>query len=163
MSVKVITALVKDYVALSADGCFAEKRAFWDRDEPNPLLWPEEADLPISGREAMDRYWNETGGMLQGLKTVAWDIHVHCLGDHAVAGYTHRWQGRLVGMEALLPRAIASSVRVTMALRRKPEGWRVFALIEGHVDGAVYFRDLARRLAQSAASPPSTGITAPAT
>ena len=119
-----IEHLVRAYVALSAGLRFAEKRAYWDEDEPSPVLAPEEAATPLVGWDAIERYWSGSRESIADLRTECFDVHVNLLAPDL-------------------------AVRATFALRKRPAGWRIFASVEAHVDGAEYFRSLYRQRARS--------------
>lgn len=136
-----IEALVHAYLALSSGADLGAKRAFWDADEPFPLLAPEELPQALIGWAAIDRYWSETGALLDGLHTELLSIHARRLTqDWATAIYAQRWRASIPSAAALLPRPIASTVRVMMGLRQRASGWRICSIVEGHVDGVEYFR-----------------------
>jgi hypothetical protein len=51
-----------------------------------------------------------------------------------VATYDMRWIATLAGPADMPRKPIAADVRVTALLRLKPDGWRLFHLMEGPVD-----------------------------
>jgi hypothetical protein len=58
-----------------------------------------------------------------------------------------RWVATLAGPTNVPRKPIAADVRVTALLRRKPEGWRFFHLMEGPVDLLAMSRLAAVRVA----------------
>ena len=64
--------------------------------------------------------------------------------DIALVTYEMRWIATLTGKT----KPIAADVRVTALLRRKPEGWRFFHLMEGPVDLMAMARAAAERHAR---------------
>lgn len=143
-----IEALIGRYVALSEGMRFAEKRAFWDEEEPNPVLKPEEVGAPLVGWAAIDGYWRDTRSALASLKTDCWDFTLNPLSEDVVlALFKQRWVARMNGPVYLSAAPIASTVRVTMGLRRRDAGWKIFLAVESHVDGIEYFRNVFSRRA----------------
>jgi ketosteroid isomerase-like protein len=144
-----IERLVREYVGLSAGMRFAEKRAYWDADEPNPVLAPEESGGPLVGWEAIENYWRGSREAITDLRTECFDVHVNVLApDLALAVFRQHWTATMSGGPKYLGAApLAATVRATYALRRRGGEWRIFAIVEAHVDGAEYFRSLYRNRA----------------
>jgi ketosteroid isomerase-like protein len=144
----VIEHLLREYVALSAGLRHAEKRAYWDPDETTPVLAPEEAAETLVGWEAIERYWGGSRETIADLRTECFDVHVNLLApDVAVALYRQHWTATMAAPRFLAGAPLAATVRATCLLRRRPAGWRIYALVEAHVDGAEYFAELYRRRA----------------
>jgi ketosteroid isomerase-like protein len=143
-----IEHLIREYVALSAGMRFQEKRAYWDPEEPSPVLAPEEAPRTLVGWEAIERYWGGSRETIADLRTECFDVHVNLLGpDLAAAIFRQHWTATMSGPRYLGGAPLAATVRATWLLRRRAAGWRIFAVVEAHVDGAEYFADLYRRRA----------------
>ena len=138
-----IEELITRYIALSAGMRFAEKRAFWDEEETTPVLAPEELGVPLLGWREIDAYWGETRSALLSLQTEYWDLVVSPLSDSiAIALFKQRWVSKMAGPAYLAGAPLASTVRVTMGLRRRRQTWKIFMSVESHVDGVAYFRSV---------------------
>lgn len=137
-----LVPLIERYVSYSEGMNFEGKRGLWDRDEPAPLLMPEEAAEPLVGWAAIDAYWSKSRVVMTSLKSRTANHRCRLLAPNiALVTYDMRWVATL----ASLPRPpIAADVRVTALLRKKPEGWRYFHLMEGPIDLAGMTR-LARQ------------------
>ncbi len=122
---------IRQYVACAKTMDFAGRKALWDHDEPLPILCPEEATQPLVGWEALDAYWSRSRVTMADLK--------------ALATYDNRWIAHMAGPTE--EPAISADVRMNALLRRKPEGWRYFQLVEGPVDLMTMARQAARRSA----------------
>jgi hypothetical protein len=140
-----IEHLVRGYVALSAGMRFAEKRAYWDEEEPSPVLAPEESAAPLVGWDAIEAYWSGSRESIADLRTECFDVHVNLLAsDLALAIFRQHWTATMAAPTYLAGAPLAATVRATFALRKRVAGWRIFASVEAHVDGAEYFRALYR-------------------
>ena len=130
-----IAPLIDEYVGYSETMDFAGKKRLWDSDDPQPLLMPEEAHAPLVGWDAIDAYWSQSRVVMETLKSCAAN-HTAREIDHGVALVTYdmRWLATLAGPKSVHRKPISADVRVTALLRRKPEGWRFFHLMEGPVD-----------------------------
>lgn len=143
-----IERLVRDYIALSKGMQFEAKRGFWDADEPQPVLAPEEAATPFVGWPAIERYWGASRGAMKDLATDCFDVHVNLLSnDLALAVFRQRWAATMAGPGYLAGAPLASTVRATFVLRRSESTWKICASVEAHVDGVTYFRGLYERRA----------------
>ena len=132
---------VDTYIHLSTGMKFEEKRELWDPEEACPVLIPEEAQEPLVGWPAIEGYWQNTRHTLHSLTTEWWDLHVQRLsGDEALLLFKQRWRARMHESAYFSAEALASTVRVTMGVRRRPAGWRIFMSTESHLDGVEYFR-----------------------
>ena len=140
-----LVPLIERYVGYSKTMDFAAKRALWDADDPAPLLMPEEADEPHIGWDAMEAYWSKSRSMMASLESRTRNHQCRLIGpDIALVTYEMRWIAALTGKT----KPIAADVRVTALLRRKPEGWRFFHLMEGPVDLMAMAREAAERHAR---------------
>ncbi len=138
-----LVGFVRAYIALSKGMRFEEKRRFWDDGEPQPVLAPEEAPAPLIGWFAIDGYWNASRQAMASLRTICFDFHVNRLGPAmALVAFKQRWRAELAGSGPLASAPLAATVRSSWVLRRREEGWRIVCVVEAHVDGAQYFRDL---------------------
>jgi hypothetical protein len=130
-----IAPLIARYVALSEGMNFAGKRELWDADDPAPLLMPEEAHAPLIGWSAIDAYWSKSRRIMASLKSRTANVRARRIApDIAVATYDMRWIATMAGPADMPRKPIAADVRVTALLRLKPDGWRLFHLMEGPVD-----------------------------
>lgn len=128
-----LAALIDQYVGFSEGMNFAAKKALWDTDDPAPLLMPEEEHAALIGWPALDAYWSKSRTVMSSLKTRAWGHHAReIVPGIALVTYTMRWVATLAGSPGRKP--IGADVRVTALLRKKPDGWRFFHLMEGPVD-----------------------------
>jgi len=130
-----LAELIARYVSYSEGMNFAAKRALWDSDDPAPLLMPEEAHEPLIGWAAIDAYWSKSRVVMDSLKSRSANHRARLIApDIALMTYDMRWVATLAGPADVPRKPIAADVRVTALLRRKPEGWRLFHLMEGPVD-----------------------------
>lgn len=158
MTLKAITAeieaIVTRYIGLSDGMRFAEKRGFWDAEEATPVLAPEEVGTPLIGWQQIEDYWGVTRTSLQSLKTECWDIVVNPLSEsEAIALFKQRWVAQMSAPALLAAAPLASTVRVSMGLRRRNATWKIFMSVESHVDGVEYFRDVIARRAVMQSTP----------
>ncbi len=142
-----IESLVAEYVAASAGMRFEAKRALWDLDESSPVLQPEEIPQALIGWPAIDDYWAGTRGSLSELHSRYRElVHWRLAPDLAVASYSLRWRATL--RDSAISSPLAADTRVTLLLRRRPPGWRIFH----HVESALSLRTVATRLERRAAT-----------
>ena len=142
-----LVPLIEHYVSYSEGMNFAGKRALWDRDDPAPLLMPEEAPQPLIGWPAIDAYWAKSRVVMTSLKSRTANHVCRLLAaDIALVTYDMRWVATLASAPGVSRPPIAADVRVTALLRRKPEGWRYFHLMEGPIDLAGMSRLARQRL-----------------
>jgi ketosteroid isomerase-like protein len=147
-----LTTLVATYVGYSEGMNFEGKRSLWDQDDPQPLLMPEEAHQPLIGWVAINAYWSQSRVIMESLKSrSANHVARQIAPDIALVTYDMRWVATLAGSAKVARKPIAADVRVTALLRRKPEGWRFFHLMEGPVDLLGMARLAAERTARDAA------------
>ena len=141
-----VIATIREYVACAETMDFARRKSLWDADEALPILCPEEAQAPLVGWAALDGYWARSRVVMADLKAQARNIVVTLLADDiALATYDNRWIATMAGPAQEAP--IAADVRMNALLRRKPEGWRYFQLVEGPVDLLTMSQQAARRSA----------------
>jgi ketosteroid isomerase-like protein len=148
-----LAPLIERYVSYSEGMNFAAKRALWDTADPAPLLMPEEAPAALIGWPAIEAYWSQSRTVMASLKSRSANHRARLIApDIALATYDLRWVATLAGPSAAPRQPIAADVRVTALLRRKPEGWRFFHLMEGPVDLLAMARLAAERTARDGAS-----------
>ena len=134
-----LATLLNDYVSLSKGMRFAEKRAFWDADETAPVLSPEEAEGRLVGWDQIEAYWAMTRNTLSDLQSECWGLLIQPVSPRlAIVLFNLGWTAQVAGLSHGTP--LGAHVRVTAALRHKPEGWRIFSYIESHVDAVEYMR-----------------------
>ena len=137
---------VQRYVACAQSMDFAGRKALWDADESVPILCPEEAKEPLIGWEALDAYWDRSRVTMADLRARAKNFTVMQLADDiALVTYDSQWVAHMVGPTKEPP--ISARVRMNALLRKKPEGWRYFQLVEGPVDLMTMARQAAERRA----------------
>lgn len=130
-----ITALIRQYVSYSEGMDFAGKKALWDEDDPAPLLMPEEAHAPLVGWHAINAYWSKSRMIMDSLKSQTANHRAREIDDGvALATYDMRWIATMAGPKDTPRKPISADVRVTALLRKKPDGWRIFHLMEGPID-----------------------------
>jgi hypothetical protein len=143
-----LVPLIERYVGYSKIMDFAAKRALWDADDPAPLLMPEEAAAPHLGWPEMEAYWSKSRVVMESLESRTANHRCRLIApDIALVTYDMRWVATLAGPKDVPRKPIAADVRVTALLRRKPEGWRFFHLMEGPVDLLAMSRQAAERTA----------------
>ncbi|MDG2242405.1 MAG: hypothetical protein P8L66_02815 [Rhodospirillaceae bacterium] len=141
-----ITDLITRYVGYSESMDFGGKKALWDADDPAPLLMPEEAHAPLVGWDAIDAYWSKSRVVMHTLKSRTANHRVREIDEGLVlANYDMRWVATMAGPKNVPSRPIAADVRVTTLLRKKPEGWRFFHLMEGPIDLLAMAREAYER------------------
>ena len=143
---RAVIATIRQYVACAKTMDFAGRKALWDADEGLPILCPEEATEPLIGWDALDAYWSKSRVTMADLKALATNFTITLLADDiALATYDNRWIAHMAGPTK--EPAISADVRMNALLRKKPEGWRYFQLVEGPVDLMTMARQAARRSA----------------
>lgn len=141
-----VVSTIREYVACAQTMDFAARKALWDHDEGMPILCPEEAIEPLIGWDALDAYWSRSRVTMADLKAMATNFSIALLADDiALATYDNRWIAHMAGPTK--EPAISADVRMNALLRKKPEGWRYFQLVEGPVDLMTMARQAARRSA----------------
>jgi len=137
-----ITDLITRYVGYSESMDFSGKKALWDEDDPAPLLMPEEAHAPLIGWDAIDAYCSKSRVIMESLKSQTANHCVREIDDGlALATYDMRWIATMAGPKDVPRKPIAADVRVTALLRKKPDGWRFFHLMEGPIDLMAMVRE----------------------
>lgn len=140
-----LVPLIERYISYSESMNFEGKRALWDRDDPAPLLMPEEAAEPLVGWAAIDAYWSKSRVVMTSLKSRSANHRCRLLApDIALATYDLRWVATLASPPGVVRKPIAADVLVTALLRKRPDGWRYFHLMEGPIELAGMTR-LARQ------------------
>ncbi len=130
-----ISDLIATYVSYSEGMNFEGKRGLWDRDDPSPLLMPEEAHAPLIGWDAINAYWSQSRVIMESLKSRSANVRARLITpDITLVTYDMRWVATLAGPANVKRKPIAADVRVTAMLRKKLEGWRFFHIMEGPVD-----------------------------
>ena len=130
-----ITALIRLYVSYSEGMNFTGKKAMWDADDPAPLLMPEEAHSPMVGWDAINTYWSKSRVIMESLKSQTANHHAREIESGiAIATYDMRWIATMTGPKDTPKKPLSADVRVTALLRKKPEGWRIFHLMDGPLD-----------------------------
>ncbi|MBM3512100.1 MAG: hypothetical protein FJX59_00115 [Alphaproteobacteria bacterium] len=130
-----VVPLIERYVSYSEGMNFAGKRALWDQDDPAPLLMPEEAAAPLVEWPAIEAYWSKSRVVMTSLRSRTANHRCRQLApDIALVTYDLRWVATLATAPGLARKPIAADVRVTALLRRKPDGWRYFHLMEGPIN-----------------------------
>lgn len=141
-----VVATIRQYAAYAETMDFAARKALWDHDEALPILCPEEATEPLIGWEALDAYWSKSRVSMADLKAMVTNFTITLLADDiALATYDNRWIAHMAGPTEEPP--ISADVRMNALLRKKPEGWRYFQLVEGPVDLMTMARQAAQRSA----------------
>ncbi len=144
-----LAPLIERYVSYSEGMNFPGKRALWDHEDPTPLLMPEEASEPLIGWPAIDAYWSKSRVVMTSLKSRTANHRCRQLAPAIVlATYDMRWVATLATAPGMSRKPIAADVRVTALLRRKPDGWRYFHLMEGPIDLIGMTRLSQQRLAR---------------
>ena len=132
-----LATLIDHYVSCSATMDFAGKRALWDKDDPHVLLMPEEDRTPHIGWEAINPYWKDWSAVMEYIRSAAANHAARRFApDLALCFYDMRWIAKLHTAK----KPVSGDVRVTSWWRQKPEGWRLFQLIESPLDGAARMR-----------------------
>ena len=123
---------------------FAAIKGLWDIDDPQPVYI---ADKAFTRWAEIDRYWSHTAGVLarisyrtanRMIKAASPDIEIVLYDMHWNAEVT---PGGLFGGEMM-----AGDNRISIMLRRKPKGWRIFHCVEAPVVGMVQMRQTMRAL-----------------
>lgn len=125
-----ITALLARLDASWSQRDFDDILALWDREETDPIYVAEEADTNI-GWPAIEAYFAATGNLITRAAYRRSGTRVKDIGpDLALVFYDMHWNVELAPGGLYGGEMIAGDVRVSMVLRRKPEGWRIFHYME---------------------------------
>jgi len=134
---RTLADLIDEYVGYSATMNFAGKRAMWDKDDPQVLLMPEENKEPLIGWGAIGPYWKDWSSVMEYIRSHAANHAARFLTpEMAVCIYDMRWVAKLHRS----PKPVSADVRVTSLWRKRPEGWRLFHLMESPIDGEALMR-----------------------
>ncbi len=103
-------------------------RALWDESEANAIYLAEECE-PHIGWDAILAYWGVDRSKAERLLTWHDLTAVQASEDVAIAFYHANWSTYLPG-NRLYPKPFGGPVRISMTLRRKPDGWRAIHYVE---------------------------------
>lgn len=114
-------------------------RALWDEDEKDVLYLAEESE-PRHGWDRILAYWGVDRS--QSERLLAWHdlTAIRAGNDVAIAFYHANWSTYIPG-NRLYPKPFGGPVRISMVLRRKPEGWRAFHYVEAPLASLVQLRE----------------------
>ncbi|MDA0367811.1 MAG: nuclear transport factor 2 family protein [Proteobacteria bacterium] len=126
---------------------FAAVKALWDTDDPQPIYIAEEAEKPFTTWPEIDRYWSHTAGVLARVSHRAANRIIKAASpDIAIVLYDMHWNAEVAPGGLFGGEKMAGDNRVSIMLRRKPEGWRIFHYVEAPVAGMVQMRQAMRAL-----------------
>lgn len=133
-----ITAFLDAYFAAWNRYDVADMRALWDEDDPLPIYLAEEME-PRIGWDAVLGYWGVDRSKSERL--VSWR---NLTAKEAAPGLAiilidANWSTYIPG-NRLYPKPFGGPVRITAALRRKPDGWRLFHYVEAPLASIVQLR-----------------------
>lgn len=112
--------------------------ALWDEDEPLPIYLAEEMD-PRIGWGAVLGYWNVDRSKSERLVTWRNLTVKEAAPGLAIALFDANWSSYVPGSR-LYPKPFGGPVRITTAMRRKPDGWRMFHYVEAPLASIVQLR-----------------------
>lgn len=112
--------------------------ALWDQGEEKPIYLAEECE-PHIGWPAILRYWGVDRSAAERLLTWRDLTAVAAAPDVAIAFFHCNWSTYLPG-NRLYPKPFGGPVRISMVLRRKPEGWRAIHYVEAPLASLVQVR-----------------------
>jgi hypothetical protein len=136
-----IVELFRDYEAIWNSQDLARLKELWDEDDPNPFYLAEEQGDWKFGWEAVEKYWVPTPGksMLDSMMMGYRDFHVKQIGpDLAICACWVRHDMKLRGPH----KPSGGDARVMGVFRKKPEGWRFIAYMEGPMSPVLYMMKL---------------------
>lgn len=112
--------------------------ALWDEDEDQPVYLAEECD-PHIGWDAILGYWGVDRSKSERL--VSWHNLVAnaAAPGLAVVLIDANWSTYIPGSR-LYPKPFGGPVRITAALRKKTDGWRLFHYVEAPLASIVQLR-----------------------
>ncbi len=126
---------------------FAAVKALWDTDDPQPIYIAEEAERPFTSWDEIDRYWSHTGTVLARVSHRTSNRLIKAASkDVAIVLYDMHWNAEVAPGGLFGGEKMAGDNRVTIMLRRKAEGWRIFHYVEAPVAGMVQMRQHMRSL-----------------
>ena len=135
MTNKKIIETIQTYVSVSQIRQPEEKRKFWDQDEIQPILVPEEATTPLAGWAEIEAYWAQSKSIIATLNSTSSNHRVRTINPElAVTTYSMHWVAAMNEKTRYNGRTLAADVRVTALLRLRQGEWRFFHLMEGPVD-----------------------------
>ncbi|MGH6612650.1 nuclear transport factor 2 family protein [Sphingomonas sp.] len=113
-------------------------KACWDEEDQLPIYLAEECD-PHIGWEAVLGYWGIDRSKSERLVTWKNLTAKEAAPGFAVILFDANWSTYIPGSR-LYPRPFGGPVRITAALRLKPEGWRMFHYVEAPLASIVQLR-----------------------
>lgn len=116
----------------------AAMTALWDTDDPLPIYLAEELD-PRVGWDAVLAYWNIDRSQSERLVTWKNLIAKEAAPGLAVVLFDANWSTYIRG-NRLYPKPFGGPVRITAALRRKANGWKMFHYVEAPLASIVQLR-----------------------
>jgi len=136
-----IEALFKAYERIWNSQDLARLKELWDADDPDPFYLAEEQDDWKFGWEAVERYWvpNPGKSFLDSMMIDYRDFRVKQIApDLAICACWVRHDMKLKGPH----KPTGGDARVMGVFRKKPEGWRFIAYMEGPMSPALYVMKL---------------------
>jgi hypothetical protein len=133
-----LTAFLNDYFAAWNVYDAARMRALWDTEEKDVIYLAEECE-PHIGWDAIDGYWGVDRTKAERLLTWRDLTAIAASPDVAIAFFHCNWSTYLPG-NRLYPKPFGGPVRISMVLRRKPEGWRAIEYIEAPLASLIQIR-----------------------
>ena len=112
--------------------------ALWDSDEQTPIYVAEECE-PHIGWPAILGYWNVDRSKSQRLLTWRDLTAVRADADVSIAFFHANWS-TYIPDNRLYPKPFGGPVRISMALRKKTDGWRAFHYVEAPLASIVQLR-----------------------
>jgi hypothetical protein len=113
-------------------------KACWDEEDPLPIYLAEDCD-PHIGWEAVLGYWGVDRSKSERLVTWKNLTAKEAAPGFAVILFDANWSTYIPGSR-LYPRPFGGPVRITAALRLKPQGWRMFHYVEAPLASIVQLR-----------------------
>jgi len=142
-----VTAVIEALEAAWKAHDFVAVKALWDTDDPKPIYIAEEAEKPFTSWAEIDRYWTHTAGVLVRVSHRTSNRLIKAASpDIAIVLYDMHWNAEVAPGGLFGGEMMAGDNRVSIMLRRKPEGWRIFHYVEAPVAGMVQMRQAMRAL-----------------
>lgn len=113
-------------------------KALWDLSEQDAIYVAEECD-PHIGWDNILRYWGVDRSRSEQLLTWHDLSPIRASEDVAIAFFHANWS-TYIPDNRLYPKPFGGPVRVTMTLRRKPEGWRAIHYVEAPLASLIQLR-----------------------